>query len=82
MYLTSQLSELGVPMVLAINFHDAMIKDRISIDEEKLSKILSYPMIKISALNGENIDKLMDIAISLKGQRIREFIHLMTILKI
>lgn len=55
LYLTTQLAELGIPMVVAINMMDVVSKigDRIYIDQ--LSKKLGCPVVEISALKGSGI---------------------------
>lgn len=60
LYLTIQLMELGVPMVLALNFMDAAKASGKIIDTERLSDELHIPVVPISAKNGKNLDKLLD----------------------
>ncbi len=63
LYLTTQLMELGIPVVVALNFMDAVKKSGVVIDSEKLSKSLGVPIVEISASKGENIDKLEEVAL-------------------
>ena len=62
LYLTTQILEIDVPMVLALNMMDAVEKRGDYIDEKELEKRLDIPVIKISALKGTNLDKLMERA--------------------
>ena len=50
LYLTTQLMEMGIPMVLAINMSDVVRKNGDKIDTKELSKRLGYPVFEISAL--------------------------------
>lgn len=56
LYLTTQLSELGIPMVVAVNMMDIVAKNGDSIDIKRLSKELGCPVIEISALKKTGID--------------------------
>lgn len=58
--LTIELLELGIPFVVALNMSDETRKHGIDIDSERLSEILGVPVVKISALYGKGIQKLMD----------------------
>ena len=53
LYLSTQLMDLGHPVVLAVNMIDLVRKNGDSIDLEKLGKALGCPCIEISALKGE-----------------------------
>ena len=64
LYLTTQLMEIDVPLVIALNMCDVLEKNNDSIDEKELSKKLGLPVIKISALRNENLAALMDEAIA------------------
>ena len=61
LFLTSQLLELDVNVVLAINMSDILEKKGLLLDEEKLSQELGVTAIKISAKTGEGIDKLLEV---------------------
>lgn len=70
LYLTTQLTELGIPVVIAINMMDVVEKrgDRINI--EILSKKLGCPVVQISALKETGINEVAELAIeSAKGQK-------------
>ena len=62
MYLTVQLLELEKPMVLALNFMDAVRKAGGEIDTARLSKDLGIPVVPISGKTGENIEELLYVA--------------------
>ena len=63
LYLTTQLVETGVPVVIALNMADLLEKRGIKIDVKRLSMLLDCPIIETSALKGEGLDKLIDEAI-------------------
>ena len=62
LYLTTQLLEIDIPMVVALNMSDVLRKRGDSIKIDKLSKSLGVPVVEISALKAENIDELMKVA--------------------
>ena len=62
LYLTTQLIETGVPVVIALNMADLLEKRGIKIDTKRLSMLLDCPIIETSALKGEGLDKLIDEA--------------------
>ena len=65
LYLTTQLSELGIPVVIAINMMDVVEKNGDSIDTEALSKKIGCRIVEISALKGTGIEEAADIAIEM-----------------
>ena len=60
LYLTTQLLELGIPVVIALNMIDLLEKSGKSVNTEVLSKELGCPVVSISALRGDGIETLMD----------------------
>ena len=62
LYLSTQLLEIDVPMVIALNMIDVVRKDGTKIDVHELEKKIGVPVIEISALKEENLDKLMEVA--------------------
>ena len=62
LYLTTQLMEIDVPIVIALNMMDAVEKAGDSIDEKALEKALGLPVIKVSALKQTGLDELMQAA--------------------
>ncbi|WP_036612108.1 ferrous iron transport protein B [Oribacterium sp. P6A1] len=63
LYLTTQLVEIGLPMVIAVNMMDVVRKNGDKLDIEKLSKELGCRIVEISALRGEGIDKISELCI-------------------
>ena len=62
LYLTTQLLEIDVPVVVALNMSDVVKKNGNFIELEKLKKTLGVPVVEISALKGENLKELMEEA--------------------
>ena len=79
LYLTTQLIELGLPVVVAVNMMDLVRKNGDRIDGKKLSAALGCTVLEISALKGEGstaaAEKTMDLALS---QRSGELPHVFT----
>ena len=63
LYLTVQLMELGVPMVLALNMMDELTGNGGSVRVNEMERILGIPVIPISAAKGEGIQELVEHAI-------------------
>ena len=59
LYLTTQLMELGVPVIVALNMMDIVKSNGDSIDSAKLEKLLGIPVVEISALRAKGIDVLI-----------------------
>lgn len=64
LYLSTQLLELGIPLVMAVNMADVLEKSGVKIHTEKLSQKLGCPVIKISALKGTGVDEAVRKAVS------------------
>jgi len=63
LYLTVQVLELGVPVVLALNMLDVVRKQGIEIDLARLSQLLGgIPVVQTAANRGEGVDALLDAA--------------------
>ena len=62
LYLTTQLMEMGIPVVVALNMMDLVRKSGDQIDAGKLSKALGCPVVEVSALKGEGLDRLISTA--------------------
>ncbi len=70
LYLTTQLTELGIPVVIAINMVDIVRKNGDKIDINELSKRLGCRIVEISALKGEGIDEAAQAAVeAAKGEK-------------
>lgn len=65
LYLTTQLMELGVPIVIALNMMDLIRKNGDQFDLQKLSKLFGCPVIEISALKEEGIETVANKAVEL-----------------
>ncbi|MBO4359231.1 MAG: ferrous iron transport protein B [Erysipelotrichaceae bacterium] len=63
LYLTTQLTELGIPVVVAINMMDLVEKNGDTIDLNELSREMGVTFVDISALKGTNIDKAAEAAV-------------------
>lgn len=61
LYLTMQLIDLKIPMIITLNMKDLADKKGIIIDLNKLNEILQYPVLEISALKKTGVDELVDI---------------------
>ena len=59
LYLTTQLIEIGKPVIIALNMTDLLVKQNIFIDTEKLSYSLGVPVVNISALKNQGFDNLV-----------------------
>lgn len=69
LYLTTQIMEIDVPMVIALNMMDVLEKQGDKIDEIKLSERLGIPVIKVSALHGTGVHELMEKAIECSKEK-------------
>ena len=65
LYLTTQILELGLPVVIALNMMDLVEKNGDKIDIDKLSRELGCPIVPTSALKGRGMDELVKTAIEL-----------------
>ena len=63
LYLTLQLLELGVPVVLALNVMDALRAGGGAVDTAGLAQALGIPVVPVSAALGEGLDTLLDAAV-------------------
>lgn len=69
LYLTTQLSDLNIPIVLAVNMSDVIKKTGDVLDNLQLNNDLDMPIVSISALTGENIKKLTDVTLETIAQK-------------
>lgn len=65
LYLSTQLMELGIPVIMAINMMDIVAKNGDTIQIEKLSEKLGCEVVEISALKGKGIQKAAEKAVEL-----------------
>ena len=70
LYLSLQLLELKVPMVIALNMMDEVRANGGSIDVEKLSEILGVPVVPIAAAKGEGISELMETVYNTASRKV------------
>ncbi|WP_276880668.1 ferrous iron transport protein B [Anaerococcus tetradius] len=70
LYLTSQLLELNIPVIIALNMMDIVKAKGDKIDVEALSKKLSCPIVEIVAMKSQGIDKLIKEAVELKDKNV------------
>ncbi len=71
LYLTTQLLELGIPMVVAVNMMDLVNKSGSKIDTAKLSKELGCDVVEVAAAKNDNIDKVIDLAVKAANSKKR-----------
>ena len=64
LYLTTQILELGIPVVIAVNMADVIAKSGDILDFDNLSKTLGCPVVEISALKSTGIDNLVAKAVA------------------
>ncbi len=69
LYLSTQIMELGIPVVMAVNMMDLVEKAGDKIHTDKLSKLLGCEVVEISALKGNGIQKAAEKAISLAERK-------------
>ena len=69
LYLTTQLIETGIPVVIALNMADLMEKNSIRIDTERLGMLLGCPIVKTSALKGTGLKEVVDEAVHAAKKR-------------
>ena len=68
LFFTTQLLELGIPVVVALNKHDINTKKETSIDVAALSKKLGCPVIDTTSTTGEGLAEVVKAAAALNGQ--------------
>jgi len=69
LFFTTQLMELGVPVVVALNKHDINEKKETNIDVAALSQKLGCPVVDTTSTTGEGLAELVKAAVSLNGQK-------------
>ena len=70
LYLTLQLMDMGLPLVLGLNMADAAEKQGVVIDTERLGRILGVPVVKMSAVKGIGLDKAVEKAVNAAGKKV------------
>ena len=69
LYLTMQLMELGIPMVLTLNMMDEVRQNGGSVNVSKLSQELGIPVVPITASKNEGVSELIDVVLRTAQQR-------------
>ena len=62
LYLATQLSEIGIPMVLAFNMMDVVKKNNDKLNTRLISEKIGVPIVEVSALKKLNLDELIEVA--------------------
>ncbi len=68
LFFTTQLLELGIPVIVALNKSDITLKKQNKIDIKKLSELLNCPVVETISISSRGLSKLIDIAISNIGK--------------
>ena len=69
LYLTTQLIETGIPVVIALNMSDLIGKRGLKIDSKRLSMVLGCPVVETSALKKTGLGELIDEAVKVAHSR-------------
>ena len=69
LYLTTQLIETGIPVVIALNMSDLIGKRGLKIDSKRLSMVLGCPVVETSALKKTGLGELVDEAVKVAHSR-------------
>ena len=75
LYLSTQLMELGIPVVMAVNMIDLVNKNGDKISLEKLSKNLGCEVVEISALKGTGVQEAANKAVAAAGRKAQPVVH-------
>ena len=67
LYLTTQLIELGIPMVVALNMIDVVRKNGDKINTKELERQLGVPVVEISALKGDGVEEVTEKCLKAAG---------------
>jgi ferrous iron transport protein B len=68
LFFTLQIKEMGVPVVIALNYSDIARKKHIQLDTDLLSELLGAPVVKTVAIKGIGVHELIDAALELTGK--------------
>ncbi|MDD6627024.1 MAG: ferrous iron transport protein B [Lachnospiraceae bacterium] len=75
LYLSTQLMELGIPVVMAVNMIDLVQKNGDKISLEELSRSLGCEVVEISALKGTGVMEAANKAVALAGKKAQPIVH-------
>ena len=67
LFFTTQLLELGIPMVVALNKTDSNEKKENKIDAEKLSKLLGCPVVETASIAAKGLERVVEVAVGIVG---------------
>ena len=68
LYLTTQLLEIDVPIIVALNMMDVLVKNGETVNVEEIEKKLGVPVVSISALKEDNLEELMTRALEASNE--------------
>lgn len=71
LYLTTQVTEMGIPVVIALNMMDIVKKNGDRIDTQQLSSALGCPVIETSAIKGDGSKEVADRAVQMAGTGVK-----------
>ena len=72
LYLTTQLLEIGLPMLVAVNMIDVVRKNGDRLDAAKLARKLGCPVVEMSALTGEGAKEAAELALEAAAKGVKE----------
>lgn len=76
LYLSTQIMELGIPVIMAVNMVDLLERNGITLNATKLSEKLGCEVVEISALKGNGIKEAADKAVKLaKAGKVNQSVH-------
>ncbi|MCF0165589.1 MAG: FeoA domain-containing protein [Bacteroidales bacterium] len=75
LYLSVQLMELGIPMVLALNMMDELTQSGGGVRVNEMESLLGIPVVPVSALTGEGVDELVDHALHIARYQETPVLH-------
>ncbi|NLM05300.1 MAG: ferrous iron transport protein B [Tissierellia bacterium] len=64
LYLTTQVVETGLPLVIALNMMDRLEKEGIEVNSKKLSDLFNCPVVETSAVRSEGMNELINVAMN------------------
>ena len=76
LYLSTQIMELGIPVIMAVNMIDLLAKNGITLNTAKLSEKLGCEVVEISALKGTGIKEAAEKAVKLaQSKKVNKLVH-------
>ncbi len=68
LFFTTQILELGIPVVVALNKTDINIKRNVGIDTDALSSLLGCPVVETISTSAKGLEKVLDMAMAVRGK--------------